>query len=64
MDLIDGYLKKEKFLDASDIDATSQEEKLDVFYSMFVDLDRKYSCAIDDMHQLELEHKEELTQVK
>ena len=61
MELIDNYLKKEKLIDSKD--AASHDEKLECFYSLFTDLERKYNCSIDDMHQLEIEHKEELNQV-
>ncbi len=63
MDLINSFLRRENILDENDVDATSQEEKLEVFHSMFSDLERKYMCTVDDMQQLELEHKEELNQV-
>ena len=62
MNLIESYLKREKILDLNDHE-TPQEEQLECFYSLFVDLEKKHNCNIDDMKQLELEHKEELSQV-
>lgn len=63
MDLIENYLKEENIFDSGDIENAPQDEKLECFFSLFTGLERKYNCCIDDMHQLELEHKEELNQV-
>ena len=62
MDSINDYLIKERLIESAD--SAAQDEKLECFYSRFCDLERKYCCVIDDMHQLELEHKEELSQLQ
>ena len=62
MDSIDDFLIKERLIESAD--SASQDEKLECFYSRFCDLERKYCCTMDDMHQLELEHKEELSQLQ
>jgi hypothetical protein len=64
MNLIDNFLKQERLLDLDDNSETPDEEKLECFYTLFVNLQKKYNCNIDDMKQLELEHKDELSQVR
>lgn len=64
MNQIENYLQKEHFADLTNTDTTSQQDaKLDYFYRLFVDLEKKYACNLDDMKRLEFEHKSELNEV-
>ena len=73
MNLIDNYLKKEHQLDVLfDDDETEDvnnrenqnEIKLQYFYNLFVELEKKYTYKIEDMKRLEVEHKAEISNVK
>lgn len=65
MNLIDNYLKNEHFLDLNDKhDKASQEAKLEYFFKLFIELEKKYASKIEDMKRLDAEHKQELSQVK
>jgi hypothetical protein len=63
MNLIDNYLKREHHLhDLIDEDDT-QDIKLEFFYNLFVELEKKYLHKIEDMKRLENEHKTEINNV-
>ncbi len=62
MNLIENYLLKQEYF-GKDYDKKSQEDKLQFFYGLFTSLQDKYNCNVDSIKQLELEHKEELSQV-
>ena len=51
-------IEQSRFLKTNKFDA-----KLDYFYRLFVDLEKKYACNLDDMKRLEFEHKSELNEV-
>ncbi len=63
MNLIDNYLKREHHLhDLIDEDDT-QDIKLEFFYNLFVELEKKYVHKIEDMKRLDNEHKTEINNV-
>lgn len=64
MDLIDSYLKREHSLDLNDKnDSASQEAKLEYFFKLFIELEKRYNCKLEDMKRLDIEHKEEISEV-
>jgi hypothetical protein len=66
MNFIENYLQKEHFLDLNlnGTDRVAQQDaKLEYFYRLFVELEKKYASKIDDMKRLEREHKAELNEV-
>ena len=66
MNFIENYLQKEHFLDLNlngNDRVAQQDAKLEYFYRLFVELEKKYASKIDDMKRLELEHKSELNEV-
>lgn len=64
MNLIEEHLKKVHFLDLADKkDKAAQEAKLEYFYQLFVDLEKKYEDKLEDVRKLEATHKAELANV-
>ena len=64
MNLIENYLKAHYFLDLNEKnDSTSREAKLEYFFHLFNDLEKKYTVKVEDMKRIEIEHKSELNKV-
>ena len=65
MDLIDGYLKKENSLDLTDEHGNeiSDDEKLEFFFNLFIDLEKNYRENVLELNKLNDEHKEEILEV-
>lgn len=68
MNFIEKYLEKEHLFDLSSLMSTDkaslQDAKLEFFYKLFVDLEKKYVTKLDDMKRIESEHKNELNEVQ
>lgn len=45
------------------LDKWSQEKKLEYFYRLFMDLDRKYYGKCEDIKRLQIEQKKEISEV-
>jgi hypothetical protein len=63
MNFIDDYLKREHHLHDLLEENDSQEIKLEFFFNLFIELEKKYVHKIDDMKRLEVEHKTEINNV-
>jgi hypothetical protein len=61
MDLIDNYLKRDHSLDLND--NVSQEAKLEYFFKLYIELEKRYNSKLEDMKRLDIEHKEEISEV-
>ena len=59
MNLIENYLKETADYDQN----RSLEEKLEKFFGLFIQLEKKYATTIEDLKRLETEHKADLTEV-
>ena len=68
MNFIEKYLEKEHLFDLNSLMSTDkaslQDAKLEFFYKLFVDLEKKYVTKLDDMKRIESEHKNELNEVQ
>lgn len=63
MNLIEDYLRREHHLNDLIDENDSPEIKLEYFFNLFVELEKKYLIKIEDMKRLELEHKAEINNV-
>lgn len=67
MNLIEDYLKNSvitpELVAVNQQQQRSQEEKLEYFFKLFIELEKKYALKIEDVKRLELEHKAELGEV-
>ena len=65
MDLIDGYLKRENSFDLTDEHGheISDDEKLEFFFNLFIDLEKNYRENVLELNRLNDEHKEEINKV-
>lgn len=60
MNLIDECLRTA----VSDYDTQwTQDEKIERFHHLYIDLERRYTAKLDDVRRLEIEHKAELAEV-
>ena len=67
MNFIESYLQKEHLFDLNSLSAENaslQDAKLELFFKLYVDLEKKYATKLDDMKRIEIEHKNELNEVK
>ena len=68
MNLIDDYLKREHHLGDLIIEGEEDDDtrhiKLEYFFNLFVELEKKYLHKIEDMKRLEIEHKTEINDVE
>lgn len=65
MDLIDGYLKRENSLDLTDDDGNeiNDDQKLEFFFNLFIDLERSFRDNVVELNRLNDEHREEINEV-
>ncbi len=63
MNLIEDYLRREHHLNDLIDENDSAEIKLEYFFNLFVELEKKYLTKIEDMKRLDLEHKAEINNV-
>ncbi len=66
MDLIDAYLKKENSLDLTDDDGNeiSDDQKLEFFFNLFIDLEKSFRDNVLELNRLNEEHRDEINEVK
>lgn len=65
MDLIDNFLLQEQVRLNLDTEFLSETDdvKLNFFFNLFVDVERKYFAKIEDIKRFDQEHKDEISQV-
>lgn len=66
MDLIDGYLKQESSLDLNDQHGNeiSDEEKLEFFFNLFIDLEKNFRDNVLELNRLSEEHRNEINELE